>query len=496
MNQHPHADLKASRAAWLNQRQLPLLWAAGTALVILLACNKVNATPKYALVFNEMLVHLVHGRFDLDPTTIGSEAYVYKGRTYAYFGIFCALLRLPLLLTGQIGLDVTKISMIFAAALSLGARLAAVRLALNRAHGLSRELGWIILGAVAFGGESIQYLRPSLFQEVCSWGAALSSVFVLLAVRRLLSPGSEAGRLYLGMAVAAGLALLCRVSFGLGLYAALGLMLVIEVWRGRGRRLNLRALAPAMLVLALFAGMAGAVNKARWDDPLAFVPVRYQTLMGQANPDRVVRLARYGAVNPIRAPFALQYYFAPIWVVRDGSGRMFFQQAQLDLFDSVELPPSSFLLSDPLLCVLAALGLGALARRRPGPADAALARGALVGLALPGAVMLCAISLTFRYRMDFYPGLDFAACIGLAAMSREPRLQQARPWLYMAVGGAVVSLVSLILYGYAPFGPALDLDMRNGWITPMVETAHGRDPFIGHLMPDGRRLDVPSANPR
>ncbi|HVY33834.1 MAG TPA: hypothetical protein VG960_05375 [Caulobacteraceae bacterium] len=495
MKQQPHADPKSARAAWLDEWQLPLLWAAGLALAILLVVNKVNATPKYALVFNEMLVHLLHGRFDLDPSTIGSEAYVYKGRTYAYFGVFCALLRLPLLLTGQIGADITKLSMIFAAALSLGARLAAVRLAMSRAPGLSRELSWIILGAVAFGGESLQYLRPSLFQEVCSWGAALSSVFVLLAVRRILSPGPEAWRLYAGMALAAGLALLCRVSFGLGLYAAVGLMLVIEVWRGRARLPGLRALAPAVLVLALFAGLAGAVNKARWDDPLAFVPVRYQTLMGQADPDRAVRLARYGAVNPVRAPFALQYYFAPLWAVRDGTGQLFFQQAQLDLFDSVELPPSSFLLSDPLLCVLAALGLGALARRRPQLEEAALARGALLGLAIPGAVMLCAISLTFRYRMDFYPGLDFAACIGLAAMGREPKPITARPWLYMAVGGAVVSLISLTLYSYAPFGPAVDLDMRNGWITPMVETAQGRDPFIGHLMRDGRRLNIPAADP-
>jgi hypothetical protein len=498
VDRHPNADPASpmsARGAWLVARPLTLLWAAGMALVILLVFNKVDSTPKISLVFNEMLVHLIHGRFDLEPATIGSEALVYQGRAYAYFGIFCALLRFPLLLTGQIGLDVTKISMIVAAALSLGARLAAVRLAMTQARGLSRELRWIVLGAVAFGGESIQYLRPSLFQEVCSWGAALSSVFVLLAVHRLFGPSPKAGRLYAGMAFVAGLALLCRVSSGLGLYAALGLMLVVEAWRRRTSRLDLSALAPAMLVLVLFAGMAGAVNQARWDDPLAFVPMRYQTHIGQADPDRAVRLARYGAVNPLRAPFALQYYFAPVWVVRDGSGRLSFQQTQLDLFDSVELPPSSFLLSDPVVCALAAFGLGALARRRAALADAALARGALVGLALPGAVMLCAISLTFRYRMDFYPWLDFAACIGLAAMRLEQRRPRTRPWLYLAVAGAAVSIVSLILYGYAPFGPALDLDMRNGWITPMIETARGRNPYIGHLMPDGRRLDVPRVDP-
>jgi hypothetical protein len=476
-----------------DRRQLPLVWAAGLAVAVLLVFNKVDSTAQYGLVFNQMLVRLLHGQFDLPASTIGSEAFVYKGRTYAYFGIFCALLRLPLLLTGQIGLDMTKASMIAAAALSLGARLAAANLAMNRAQGLSRELRLILLGAVAFGGESLQYLRPGLFQEVCAWGAALASVFVLLAVRRIIEPDRKAALLYAGMALTAGLALICRVSFGLGLYAALGLMLALEAWRRRAQLMDLRALAPAALILAVFMATAGAVNVARWDDPLAFVPVRYQLAQAQLAPDRAVRLARYGEANLRREPFALQYYFAPIWALRDGSGKLLFRQTQLDLFDSVELPPSSFLLSDPVVCILAALGLWSLARRPARLPDAALARCALVGLACSAGVMLLAISLTFRYRMDFYPALDLAACLGLAGMRLKPGAQPARPLLYLAVGGAVISLVSLLLYDYTPLGPALDLDMRHGWPTPILDSVQKHDPHIGHLLPDGRRLPVPPA---
>ena len=262
------------KAGWPDRLQLPLLWATGMAVVVLLMARKIDSTPQYGLVFNEMLVRLLHGQFDLAPATIGSEAFVHQGRAYAYFGIFCALLRLPLLLTGLIGADVTEASMILAAALSLGARLAAASLAISRARGPGREPRLIILGAVAFGGESLQYLRPSIYQEVCSWGAALASVFVLLAVRRILEPDRKAGPLYAGMALAAGLALLCRVSFGLGLYAALGLMLCVEAWRSRARLLGLRAVAPAALVLALFVALAGGVNAARWNDPLATWAIR------------------------------------------------------------------------------------------------------------------------------------------------------------------------------------------------------------------------------
>ena len=471
-----------------STRALMLLWGAGLAAVVLLIYRKVNSTPEYGLVFNDMLARLLQGRFDLDPSVIGTEAFVHGGRAYAYFGVFCALLRLPLWLTGQMGVDMTKASMIGAAGLSLAARLGAMRRALTHTD-LPRELRLILMGAVAFGGESLQYLRPGLFQEVSAWGAALAAVFVWLAVTRIFGAGRRTGALYAGMAVLAGLALICRVSFGLGLYAALGLMLAVEAWRARGRLPVLRTLAPAVLVLALFLGAAGAVNAARWGDPSSFVPLRYQVYQRQRDPDRVWRLDHYGAANLQRAPFALQYYFAPVWEFQDRQGLLLFQKTQLDLFDSVELPPSSLLLSDPAICLLAGLGVWALLRRPGLISDRPTAGAALAGLLLAPAVMLTAISLAFRYRMDFYPSLDFAACLGAASLGAWAR---ARLFLYLALGGALAAFAGLMLYDYSPYGPALDLDLRGGWTTPILQTAQGRDPYIGHLLPDGRRLAAPN----
>lgn len=51
---------------------------------------------RYAMTFNSMALNLLEGRFDVDPATIGNEAFLRGGRSYAYFGIFPALLRLPL----------------------------------------------------------------------------------------------------------------------------------------------------------------------------------------------------------------------------------------------------------------------------------------------------------------------------------------------------------------------------------------------------------------
>src|SRR5436305_7354396 len=45
-------------------------------------------------VYNSMLAHLLHGEFNVDPEAIGFEALTRNGNTYAYFGVFPALLRL------------------------------------------------------------------------------------------------------------------------------------------------------------------------------------------------------------------------------------------------------------------------------------------------------------------------------------------------------------------------------------------------------------------
>src|SRR5690348_11389897 len=48
-------------------------------------------------VFNSMLEHMVHGRFDVDPAMAGSEGFVRDGRVYVDWGPVPALVRLPLL---------------------------------------------------------------------------------------------------------------------------------------------------------------------------------------------------------------------------------------------------------------------------------------------------------------------------------------------------------------------------------------------------------------
>ncbi len=107
--------------------------------------------------------------------------------------------------------------------------------------------------------------------------------------------------------------------------------------------------------------------------------------------------------------------------------------------------------------------------------------------------MLLALSLAFRYRMEFYPALDFAACIGAASLRLDPRRQPNRLFLCLGGMGAAVAVLSQALYAYTPHGPALDLDMRGGWTTPIMEVVAGGDPNIAHMLPDGRRVTAAAA---
>jgi hypothetical protein len=88
---------------------------AGLLALVMAGMFLVPSLPRpvtMGLVFNSMMQHMLQGRFDVDPAAIltGGEVYVRDGRSYAYFGVFCALLRLPLIAIGRADLDMTVVS--------------------------------------------------------------------------------------------------------------------------------------------------------------------------------------------------------------------------------------------------------------------------------------------------------------------------------------------------------------------------------------------------
>ena len=394
--------------------------------------------------FNSMAEHLLAGRFDIDPAAIGGEAFLDGDRSYSYFGIFCALLRLPLLLFPALAhLDITRLSSLLAICLGAWFQLRAVLLVRDAvAPGPRRE--WLTVALVVcilLGGQQIQFLRASVYQEVVDWANALAMGFVFLALRGLLHGFGV--RTLTGMAVFAGLALLDRVSCGLGLYAALGGVLLLH-WR--------RAFWP-VLVLAVFVVAVGIVNQGRWGNPTIFADFTEYALALDQYPDRLIRLAEYGPFNLRRLGLGLSYYFLPI-------EPLLLSDSARGLVDAMELPFGSFMVSDPLLLGLV-FGLALTAKTNR------VVLSLLLGLAIPGILMLAAISMNYRYRVEFYPFAMLAALLGFRALAANPA-----PFGGMARGAILAAVVVSVLvshamaaiYAVSPFGPAEPYIAKDGWI--------------------------------
>src|SRR5262249_48370318 len=142
------------------------------------------------MTFNSVLEHLLHGEFDVDPAAVAFEGVVRDGKTYIYFGILPALLRLPLLPTGALAwFDVTGLYCALAATVALSFKLASVvlindNLPKSRLQALAF---FVIVLSLFLGGAQIQFLRGTVYVETLEWAGAISAAFVYCALRGLIA---------------------------------------------------------------------------------------------------------------------------------------------------------------------------------------------------------------------------------------------------------------------------------------------------------------------
>lgn len=402
------------------------------------------------LTFNSMLDHLLRGRFDVDPAIVGREGFTVHGRVVAYWGILPALLRLPMtLFPGWRTLDFTIGSCLVALGGMIATKLWTLRLIRREMPGLPVWIGRAMVVVLLFSGAQLCFLRFSLYQEVCLWAALWGALFVAAAIHAQLR-GLSRGAL-LVMALTAGLAMLTRVSLGIGLVAAFGgVMLVETLARRTAVREWTKMAARPLIVLATLGLITALVNFGRWGDPFTFADYQYYNYNAWY-PDRVVRMTEQGLFNLHRVPFGLIYYFAPIWVLHGADGQLLLEATRQKWIDAAELPPSSFLLTDPLLLVLGAGAIADWVRQR----GKGQARGIAIaiGLAIPAVLMLCAVSMNFRYRLDFYPLFEFLAFSGLIAAARGGVVPGPRWTAFLAVVSVLGSLVVCAAYLVGRLGP-------------------------------------------
>jgi hypothetical protein len=410
----------------------------------------------YGLALNSMLLHLLQGTFDVDPATIGPEGFIRDGLTYSYFGIALALLRAPSLAFRDFATtDYTRLSCLVAVSLMGAFNLASV-LTVWRAVGRPERRPLLVIFALAllFGGAQVQFLMASLWQEATLWAAALAAAFIYLVVCGYFSRRGFTPSLLAGLAAIAGLCLLTRVSTALGLYLALGLLmlqLLWQEWRAGGAVGVLGQMLPAGAILLAFIAIAGFVNYQRWGNPLVFTGDMGSYL--QVNPEWLALLDRYGIFNIVRVGYALTYYFFPVWAIQGSDGNLLWSEFQHRTIYSVELPPASFFLSDPLVVGFTVFALVQLVTKREA-INRAIAVPVLAGLLVPIALMLSFDGMAFRYRLEFYPFFDLCAFLGFAVLVSRSMQPLLIPYAAAAIVGVVASHGFWILYVIIRFGDA------------------------------------------
>lgn len=141
------------------------------------------------LVFNDMLLRLLRGQFDVDPDVITFEAFVTGGKTYAYFGIFPALVRLPLLWIGDFRhTNVSALTCLVAVCLASFFKLLTLA-TIYRSRPDPRSIAILLPVAcsLAFGEAQVQFLKISVYQEAMLWTNAMIAGFIYLSILGLLS---------------------------------------------------------------------------------------------------------------------------------------------------------------------------------------------------------------------------------------------------------------------------------------------------------------------
>lgn len=449
-----------SRATPALQLAAILITSAAYATALTSAKFDFFFPKEYGLVFNSMLEHMLQGRFDIDPAIVGYEGYLRDGLTYSYWGIFCAFLRLPLLLVPDgLHLDVTVLSC------WIGASVAAA----TKIHGLfwlrrhapqTRHAGWLfvaLLACFAAAGPLVANLAPTIYSEPLFWAYAFAAMFVVGAVQGFVLGRFSAARLAL-LALFAGLCLITRTSTGLGLYCALAVLLLSRLAallraRGVAAVVDPALVWPALVSLA-FVVVTAIVNNGRWGSPLTGQDLSGYVMLHKMT-EGVGVFARHGMMSLHRIPLALGYYFVPIWPLRGADGNLIFAAAEQDLFYTIELPPSSLLLTDLLPIVLGLLLLReALRGRTPFPRWPLL--GVTTALLVPAGIVLIYWALTNRYRIEFAPALDAVALLAFALPQVQRAMAATWPRRLLLCGAALISVgatfVTFVLFRLAFYG--------------------------------------------
>lgn len=396
----------------------------------------------YADFFDLQAEALLRGNLALPPNSLGLEAFIIDGREHLYFGLFPALLRLPITaVTDAFSGRLTIVSSLLAwllfvvAAWSLADR-ALAHLLPDEPGATQRLLTLLWKLAIALGAPMMMLAGPVwVFSEAIMWGVAACTL-VQYRLFRELEASSARNQWWLGAALA--LAVLNRPTLGLGCLLVVISVVGVRSWRRRRlgpdeyRLAGLGAVSLMLLVVP---------NMLRFGRPLG-PPMELQVL-SQVDEQRMKMLAYAGGdfVDPRYLPTNLLAYLRPDGMSLSGRFPFLDTPHQLphvfaDAVYDITYRTPSLPASTPLLFALGVVGavLGIRAARSD-----AVARWLLLAAAtgVPAAAILMIWGfLAPRYLADFVVMLLPLSLLGLAAVIRfvDARSGQSRKWL---MAGAV-----------------------------------------------------------
>jgi len=407
--------------------------------------------------YDSLAHHLRRGSAEVDRDAIGPEAWHRDGRTFMYFGPGPALLRgiLSALVAGRDGLW-SRCSVLMAVVLGLWAAAAMTVDALARNRSLSSgqrgALGLATLVALAMGSPllvigSLAYL----YHEAIAWGLC-GALWALRCALRLLDGDERPLWWAAGLAAAAGVALLSRLTFGAPAYAILGLLAARHLWQrraDRGALLRETARLGLVMIPALAAlAMQAWYNHARFGSVLSFAD--WSGYWGGGRPGfqsavdlrrLVPRVVAYFGIGPEN--FSAH---APFLVFR----RVTFAIPALPQMPSAH---RAIVISPLLTAPWLLFGLAGLRRARSWDPW----RVACV-LCLAGqAVLICSYYwIGYRYVAEFLPLILALHATWLVSLGSAGRSARGSAWALAAVTGLAVAasgLSSLDLHRRVPGFP-------------------------------------------
>lgn len=413
-------------------------------------------------------------------TPLSIEAIVVDGRAYLYYGPVPSLLRVPVLaVTDSLDGELSQLSMLVAFAVALGGGAALhwrVRgLVRGRDRAVSRRER-VLAGATVFAlgaGTVLLYLgsQPTVYHEATLWGVAFAlaayAAIIDACVRPAVRPIAWAG-------VWTTLALLTRVSVGFGPLVALGLLLVVQLWRlfRPGPRRDQfvwpqRALEALIVACLVPVGLYAMVNVEKFGEPFR-LPLEKQ-IFSQIDPQRQAALDANGGslFSPAYLPSTIWQYSRPDAVELDGLAPWInFPREQATVlgdatFDTRD-ESSSVPATMPLWSALAVIGVIALGRdlirreRRLRPLVIPI-----VGAAAGTIGVLVIGFIANRYLGDLLPLALLLGLVGLEVLvgwwaRTRPTALLAVPLVLLGFWGVASNLALAIEYQrlIAPVDPA------------------------------------------